>query len=240
MVTLTYQERFKTEKGVFDEFTNRTLFDLQSRGKFDSLVGPLSIGKESNVFIGLSKEKKVIIKIYRMQNCDFNTMFSYIRKDPRYEFLKKHRRQIILAWTQREYKNLLRAEKVKVRVPKPLAWRNHILIEEFIGDEEPAPPLKDLAPNDPKEFFNETIKQVAKLYKGGLIHGDLSAFNILNYNDKPVLIDFSQATLVRTPNSEELLIRDIKNLLQYFKKRGIIADSEKILQKIKKAGKEKK
>ena len=234
MTTLTYQDRFKTEKGVFDEFTNRTLFELQSRKKFDHLIGPLSIGKESNVFIAESGNKKVIVKIYRMQNCDFNTMFSYIRKDPRYEFLKKHRRQIIISWTQREYKNLLKSEKSGVNSPKALACRNHILIEEFIGDEMAAPPLKDLAPNNPQKFFEETIEEISKLYKGGLIHGDLSSFNILNYNDKPILIDFSQSTLIRTPNSEDLLIRDVKNILTYFKKQGIIADSEKIMQKIKK------
>ena len=47
MVTLTYQERFKTEKGVFDEFTKRTLFSLSSAGHFDELVSPLFEGKES-------------------------------------------------------------------------------------------------------------------------------------------------------------------------------------------------
>jgi RIO kinase 1 len=232
MVTLTYQERFRTAKGVFDEFTNRTLFELQSRGAFDALESPLSVGKESNVFIGVKGEDKVIIKIYRMQNCDFNIMYSYIRKDPRYEFLKKHRRQIILAWTQREYKNLLRAEKFKVRSPEAFACRNHIIVEEFIGDEEPALPLKDQYPTEPKKFFNDIIKQMKTLYQGGLIHGDLSSFNILNYNDKPVLIDFSQSTMVKTPNSEELLERDIKNILHFFKKFGINEEKEQVLKKI--------
>ena len=163
MVTLTYQERFKTIKGVFDEFTNRTLFQLQSKGIFDELVSPLKVGKESNVFVAQKNEQKVIVKIYHMQNCNFNKMYDYIRKDPRYEFLKKHRRQIILAWTQREYKNLLRAERGQVKVPKPLGWKNHILVEEFIGQEEAAPPLKDQYPQNPKKFFNDIVKQMNKL-----------------------------------------------------------------------------
>ena len=235
MVTLTYQERFKTDKGVFDEFTNRTLFELQSKGAFDDLVSPIQVGKESNVFIAKKGMQKMIVKIYRMQNCDFNTMYSYIRTDPRYAFLKKHRRQIIMAWTQREYKNLLKAEKAGVRIPKPLDWRNHILIEELIGNDDiPAPPLKDAQPENPTLFFKEIIKQVKKLHKGGLVHGDLSSFNILNHNEKPVLIDFSQATVTTTPNWNELLQRDLNNICRYFAKCGIKEDSKRLFDEITK------
>jgi len=164
-------------------------------------------------------------------------MYDYIKKDPRYEFLKKHRRQIIVSWTQREYKNLLRAEKAKVRVPKALGWRNHILVEEFIGKEKPAEPLKDSLPTDPERFFKEIIHQMKLLYRSGLIHGDLSSFNILNNEETPVLIDFSQATLTKTPNSEELLERDLTNILKFFKKLGISADYTKIYKEI--TGKQK-
>lgn len=230
MVTLTYQERFKTVKGVFDEFTNRTLFELKSRNIFDELISPLSIGKESNVFIAKKGRKRVIVKIYRMQNTNFMKMYDYIRKDPRYEFLRKHRRQIILAWAQREYKNLLKCEKGGVKSPKALGWRNHIIVEEMVG--EPAPPLKDLDPENPEKFFLEVVKQMKKMYELGLIHGDLSSFNILNDNDEPVLIDFSQATLVRTPNSEELLERDVKNVVNYFRKKGVKIEKEEVFKKI--------
>jgi RIO kinase 1 len=232
MVTRTNQERFKTEKGVFDAFTKRNLFELQSRGYFDEIIGPLEVGKESNVFIANKGKKKIIIKIYRIQNCDFKRMFQYIKKDPRYDFLHNKRREIIFAWTQREYKNLIRADRGKVRVPKTLAWKYNILIEEFIGDEKAAPPLKDAYPENPEKFFQEVIKQMKLLYKCGLIHGDLSSFNILNYNEKPVLIDFSQGTLIKTPNSEELLDRDVKNILQFFKKLNVQADFKETLKKI--------
>ncbi len=233
MVTLTYQERFKTVKGVFDSFTNRTLFELQSRGLFDELVSPLSIGKESNVFVARKGRKKVIVKIYRMQNANFMKMYDYIRKDPRYEFLRRHRRQIILSWTQREFKNLLRCEKLKIRVPKVLGWRNHVIVEEFIGSTAAAPPLKDAYPEDPERFFADVVRQMKKMYKGGLIHGDLSSFNILNWKEKPVLIDYSQATLVRTPNSEELLERDVKNVVRFFRKLGVKTEEGEVLKKIR-------
>lgn len=232
MTQFTYQERFKTLQGVFDEFTNRTLFELQSREHFDELVSPLLIGKESNVFLASKGKDTVIVKIYRIQNADFNRMFEYIKKDPRYEFLQKHRRQIILAWTQREYKNLIRAQKAKIRVPEAITFMNHILIEEMIGDDEPAPMLKDAKPKDPKTFLALILEDMKKLYEGGLIHGDLSPFNILNHKEKPYFIDFSQATLVKTPNSEELLKRDVHNIVQFFSKLGIKENEEKILNSI--------
>ena len=234
MVTRTSQERFRTDKGVFDEFTKRNLFELQSRSFYDEIVGPLFVGKESNVFIAKKGSKKVIIKIYRVQNADFKRMFEYIKQDDHYCTLRNKRREIIFAWTQREYKNLLRADKGKVTVPKAIAVKNNVLIEEFIGDDEPAPPLKDAYPEEPQTFFDELIEEMRKLYKIGLVHGDLSSFNILNRDGNPVLIDFSQTTLVKTPNSEELLVRDIKNVLHFFKKLGIKADPEEIIAKIKK------
>jgi len=232
MTQYTYQERFKTVQGVFDEFTNRSLFELQSRGNFDELLIPLAVGKESNVFIAKKGKDKIIVKIYNMQNTNFKRMYDYIGKDPRYEFLKKQRRQIILAWTQREYKNLIKAERAKISSPKPLAWKNNILVEEFIGNDEPAPPLKNLYPKNPKKFFELVIKEMKKSYDSGLIHGDLSSFNILNHNDKPFFIDFSQGTLVKTPNSGELLERDVRNIVGFFGKLGVEAEVEESLYKI--------
>jgi len=236
MTTLTYQERFKTAKGVFDEFANRNLFELQSRGIFDDLVSPLAVGKESNVFIAKKGTQRVIVKIYNLQNAHFNKMYDYIRKDPRYTFLQQHRRQIIFAWTQREYKNLMRAQQAGIDAPVPLAFKDNILVEEFIGDEEPALPLKDQHPLDSEKFFKLVIKNITKLYKKGLIHGDLSSFNILNYREKPYFIDFSQGTLVKTPNSEELLERDVKNIVGFFIKLGVKADKEEIMRKITSSG----
>lgn len=232
MTTLTYQERFKTLKGVFDEFTNRTLFELQSRDHFDELLSPVTIGKESNVFLASKGKDKVIVKIYRIQNADFNRMFDYIKKDPRYEFLKKHPRQIILAWTQREYKNLMRAQESGVRSPQPLAFMNHIIIEEMIGDKEPAPMLKDAKPKNPKKFMALILEDIERLYANGLIHGDLSPFNILSHQEKPYFIDFSQGTLVKTPNSEDLLKRDIHNIVHFFAKLGVKENEGEILKSI--------
>jgi len=232
MVTLTYQERFKTERGVFDSFTERNLFELQSRGYFDELTSPYKVGKESNVFLAKKGKGMVIVKIYRVQNCDFKRMFNYIKQDPRYDYLKNRRREIIFAWAQREYKNLIKAQQTKVNSPTPYVWKYNILVEEMIGEEEPALPLKDCPAKNPQKFFLKVIEGVQKMYNQGLIHGDLSSFNILNFKEKPYFIDFSQATLVKTPNSLELLQRDIKNVVQYFRTQGVKAEAEEIYQSI--------
>ena len=249
MVTLTYQERFKTVKGVCDAFTKRNLFELQTRGYFEELVSPIKVGKESNIFIARAKGedskgketiKYVIVKIYRVQNADFSGMFKYIGQDPRYENLKKRRREIIFAWVQREFKNLFIANKAGVRVPHVHTVKNNVVVMDLIGDEKEgvvAMPLKDLVPQDPEAFLDEILLQVRKLWhKAGLAHGDLSSFNILNLRegkkDTPVLIDFSQATVTKAGLARDLLARDMKNVLQWFRKHGVKRDLDETIESV--------
>ena len=109
------REKFKTKHGVFDEFTNRTIFKLITEGHFKGLESPINIGKESNVFSALTKEgKRVIVKIYRLETCDFNAMYNYIKDDPRYSNLKDKKRKVIFAWVQREFRNLMNAREAQV------------------------------------------------------------------------------------------------------------------------------
>ncbi len=229
-----FKERFKTYKGVFDEFTIRSIFKLISQGYFEGLESPISVGKESNIFSALRKDnEKVIVKIYRLETCDFNKMYNYIKDDPRYSKLKKKRRNVIFTWAQREYRNLLIARRANVKVPTAFGVENNVLVMEFIGNKEPAPKLKDLPPKAPKKFFEQIVWNMKALYKGSLVHGDLSHFNILNYNEIPVFIDLSQATVLKNENSRYLLERDVKNICTYFRKLGIKANEEKVLKKIK-------
>ncbi len=233
MVTLTYQERFRTAKGVFDAFVNRILFDMQTRGVFDELLSPLFIGKESNVFIASRGDDQIIVKIYRLQNCDFKKMYDYIRIDKRYESLKRNRRQIIFAWTKREFTNLIKAYNAGVRVPEVITFKHNVLIEEMIGSDTPALRLKDCELSNPKELFEEVVAQMKLLYqKANLVHGDLSEFNILYNEEKPVFIDFSQSTLISSQNSKMLLQRDIRNIVRFAKKHGILLNEEKVYKEI--------
>lgn len=233
------KDRFKTKHNVFDEFTNRNIYKLMTEGHFKGLVGQLTLGKESNIFIAERDDgKKVIVKIYRLHTCDFNKMYDYIKYDPRYTKLKKKRREVIFAWTQREYRNLMVAREAAVRIPTPLTFKFNILLEEFVGNHAPSPRLKDSYPENPKEFFNDILKNMIKMAKAGMIHADISSFNILNHNEKPVFIDFSQATSYRNPLAKEYLQRDVKNLCNFFKKHKLKVNEEatykKILKNLKK------
>ncbi|MBW2982407.1 serine protein kinase RIO [Candidatus Woesearchaeota archaeon] len=227
------KEKWKVWGNVFDEFTFRTLFKLASQGHFEKLKSPISIGKESNIFSAKKENETIIIKIYRLETCDFNRMYDYIKYDPRYVNVKTKKRKIVFAWTQREFRNLLKAREAGVNVPRPITFLNNILCLEFIGDKEAAPKLKDKIPKNKKLFFEKIIKNVQKLYKADLIHADLSQFNILNFREEPVFIDFSQCTLTRNPRAEEFLKRDIKNICNFFNKIGLNINEEKVLKKIK-------
>jgi RIO kinase 1 len=227
------REKWKVWGNVFDEFTFRTLFKLASQGHFEQIQSPISIGKESNVFSAKKGNDRIIIKIYRLETCDFNRMYDYIKYDPRYVNLKKQKRKIVFTWTQREYRNLMKAREAGVNVPRPITFLNNVLCLELIGSKEVAPKLKDKIPKNKKSFFEKIVKNLQKLYKAGLIHADLSHFNILNFKEEPVFIDFSQCTLKRNPRAEEFLERDIKNICNFFNKIGLSVDKEKVIKRIK-------
>ena len=72
-----------------------------------------------------------------------------------------------------------------------------ILAMEFIGDENgtPAPQLRNTTVEEPEKFLDMIIKQIKALYNGGLVHADLSEYNILVYQEKPYLIDMGQAVV---------------------------------------------
>ncbi len=228
------KEEFKTWGDVFDQFTQRTVYKLITRGIIEGLESPISIGKESNVFSALKKDgSRVIVKIYRLETCDFNRMHDYLKDDPRFFNFKRGKRNIVFAWVQREYRNLLKAREANVSVPTPLALINHVLVLEFIGDNEIiAPKLKDAVPANPKDFFERIVLNMKKLHKAGLVHSDLSAFNILNCKESPVFIDFSQCTTLDSSRANEYFERDVRNVCSFFRKIGLSADESKVKKQI--------
>ena len=214
-------EKFKTYQDVFDEATLRLLFKLSSEGYFEELKSPISVGKEANVFSAVKKDGSLVcVKIYRVNTADFKKMYFYISKDQRFHGLQNKRRQIIQAWAQREFRNLLVAREAGVKVPTPYTVKSNVLVMEFFGDKEgnASPRLKEKEPVKPKNFMKEIIINVKKMRKAGLIHGDLSEFNILNYKEKPIIIDLSHSVKLDYQEAEYLYKRDIDNLKRYAKK----------------------
>ncbi len=231
MVRKAQKEEWKIYGNVFDEFTLRTLFHMSGQGLFDGLKSPVAIGKESNVFTAEKGDELVIVKIYRLESCDFNRMWDYIGTDPRFEGVRNRRRQIIFSWTQREYRNLLIAREGGVKCPRPHQFENNVLVMDIVGG--PAPRLIQATPEDPKAFFGLLIKECKKLYKSGICHGDLSEYNILNNNEEPWLIDFSHGTPLDCELGKRLFIRDCENLARYFTKVWKKITVEEIIKKIR-------
>ncbi|MCQ2972174.1 MAG: serine protein kinase RIO [archaeon] len=226
----------KVSSEIFDKLTLETLYKLANHGHIDVLNGAISTGKEANVLTGITDENTYIaVKIYRIATSDFKKMDYYVHGDPRFNIKTKNKRQLIYAWVMKEFKNLKRLDNAGVRVPKPIVASNNVLLIEFIGDEDgnPAQPVKNQPPKNPEEFFNELIDQL-KLFvnEANLIHGDLSNYNILNYNEHPVIIDVSQSVVKDNPISRELLERDIKTLIHEYKRLGVDTSVEAVSKQL--------
>jgi RIO kinase 1 len=220
--------KFRALENVFDQSTLRGLFKLSSQGYFEEVASPLSTGKESNVFTASYKDETRIIKVYRTSEGSFKKMYEYMKPDPRFTGLKGTRLSVVYTWAMKEYRNLLKAREKDVVAPIPYAVYKNILIMEFFDCEI----LHVDPPKEPEKFYEKLIKEVKKLFKAGLVHADLSEFNILNNGGEPVLIDFSHAVGLKYPNVQRLLRRDIENLVRYFNKFGLELDLEKEFKKI--------
>jgi RIO kinase 1 len=225
----------KTLDEVFDKATLLVLYKYISNGYLETLDYPLSTGKEANVFHATTPQgDSLAVKIFRTNTATFRSFMTYIAGDPRFGHVKPNRRDIVYVWAQKEYKNLQRYFEAGVRVPNPVAWRENVLLMDFIGDEgTPAPRLKDAPFEDPAKGYEELVKQYRLgAEAGGLVHGDFSEFNILNHQGTPVVIDVAQAVLVHHPMAPELLQRDAKNLAAYFRRQGVKTTAEETYRRI--------
>ena len=228
-----WKEEWKTYKDVFDQFSERNLYKLILNKTIDGLDSPLSIGKEANLFTARKGEEVVVVKMYRLSTCDFNRMYEYLSADPRSLGVKRSHRQIIFAWAKREFRNLLLAREAGVSVPTPFVILFNILVMECVFSKNiVAQKLHEDTPKYPQLFFEELMSEMKKMHNAGLVHGDLSPFNILNADQHPVLIDWSQATTLENQNARDFLKRDVKNVCTYFRKLGVKCEEEKVLNEI--------
>jgi RIO kinase 1 len=194
-----------------------------TKGHFDTLDFPIARGKEAHVFHGTSENGPVAVKIFHTSNAVFKNLMQYIEGDQRFGGLSRRHRNLVDIWVRKEYRNLLRLAKWGLRVPEPIAVQKNVLVMEYIGDEiSPAPRLRDTEIENPEEVFDYLIRFTATAWqKANLVHGDLSAYNILWHEGEAVVIDVGQGVVQNHPKSEEFLVRDVKQLVRWANRNGI-------------------
>lgn len=210
-------DQLKVRDDVFDEVTLLALYKLVHKGWITAIGGSISTGKEANVFFGERAGQDLAIKIYRIRTANFNAMSEYLIGDRRFAGIRRTRKDLIFAWTRKEFANLKRASEAGLSVPTPLVWDRNILIMEFLGaDERPYPHLRGVDLEDPEATYGEVLTFMKSLYQvAGLVHADLSEFNIL-YGDRLYVIDMGQAVTPDHPRASFFLARDISNINRFF------------------------
>ncbi|MGC8608324.1 MAG: serine protein kinase RIO [Thermoplasmata archaeon] len=222
----------KTLDMVFDRRTLEALRTAFFRFNIDYLDFPISSGKESVVFRAVSGKKMLAVKIYKMSTLHFMNIRKYIEGDHRFSKERLDRGNIVLLWAKKEFTNLLQVRQKKVRTPVPIGFFKNVLVMSYLGTvETPAPQLKDV--NVSENTFIDVRDQMRKMYHAGIIHADLSEYNILVYRNKTYFIDMAQAVSADHPAAEEFFERDVKNISNFFEKRNINADCDDLKKYIK-------
>ncbi|MDO8627418.1 MAG: serine protein kinase RIO [Candidatus Diapherotrites archaeon] len=235
---------FKTEKDmrviaeVFSPSTLDIIFSLAGKKWFNRVEHVISTGKEAHFFLATdSAGNPRGVKIYKIETSDFKNMHKYIDGDVRFKHVPHQKKDLVYEWTRKEFKNLTKATEAKVSCPIPLTFKGNVLVMSFIGEGEEASPIikRVRIPEEEKQsIYDQIIENLAKLfYKAGLIHADLSEYNIMYKDGKVVFIDFGQAVLKNHPRAKEFFDRDIFNLQMYFQKIGIEKTREEILEDIR-------
>jgi len=225
MLVHDFSSERATLEEVFDQSTRMVLYHFLSKGILDEVHGVVSAWKEARVYWGRNTEgKELAVKIYLTSSAEFlKGMRKYIEGDRRFKNVKHDTRSLIFTWAQKEFRNLEQASRAKVRVPKPIAVKNNVLVMEFIGkDGVSAPSLKERLPSDPGKVYNVLLTFLGRLYrKADLVHGDLSEYNVMVWNGRPVLFDMSQSVPTSHPLAEFLLRRDLTNVNRFFSRLGV-------------------
>jgi RIO kinase 1 len=214
-----------TLEEVFDRATFMVIYELLKSGVLYEVHGVVNAGKEARVYWGKNKEgKDLAVKIYLTASAEFRKgMLKYIEGDYRFKGVKRDTRSLIFTWAQKEYRNLEQASRAKVRVPRPVAVKNNVLVMEFIGKNGVnASSLKEQVPSNPEEVYEVLLTYLKRLYrKAEIVHGDLSEYNIMMWKGKPVIFDVAQAVPTSHPMAEFFLRRDLANVNRFFKRLSV-------------------
>jgi len=220
-------DQFKVEQSVFDDATFAAIYKLVQDGYIEAFGGPISTGKEANVYEALGGDNRdVAVKIYRINASNFQQMREYLEGDPRFEGIGSDKKKVVLAWTKKEFANLRRARQAGVRVPEPIAVERNVLVMELVGlVEDRARRLAEVNVENPETAFEVVREYMRRLYGAGLVHGDLSEYNLIIHDGELVVIDLGQAVTVHHPNAGDFLQRDCRNVASFFTRQGIEVDA---------------
>jgi len=215
-------EDYEVIEDVFDRRTKMALYRLINKGVLHILLGVVKTGKESRVYWGKRADNTdVAVKIYLTVASEFRRRLQYIEGDPRFADVGRGMRGMVEVWAKKEYRNLIEAYEAGVRVPQPFGLDRNVLIMEFIGDNgTPAPTLREVEVT--QKDYRLIIEQIRLLYqKAGMVHADLSEYNIFRWKREVILFDFGSAVSVDHSNAEEFLQRDLENLNRFFAKSDV-------------------
>ena len=133
-------------------------------------------------------------------------------------------------WARHEFETLRRLHAAGAAVPRPLAQAGNALLMEYLGDQaDPAPPLYQatLPRERAAELFRSVMENVALWLNEGIVHADLSSYNLLYWRERIVAIDFPQSVdAYNNPHAFDFLRRDVANVCRHFARYGVSVDAE--------------
>ena len=209
----------------------KTIQPLVEDGLIDEVIRPLKSGKEAAVYVVVSEGEIRCAKVYKeASKRGFHKQAQYregrkTRNSRQARAMQKNSRygqqQQEVLWQNTEVDALYRLASANVRVPKPYNFIEGVLLMELIADADgnAAPRLNDLelSREQALEFHGLLIREVVKMLCAGIIHADLSEYNILVDSQGPVIIDLPQAVDAAANNNAAMMLeRDANNLAAYF------------------------
>jgi RIO kinase 1 len=208
-----------------------SLTSLAEHGIIDEVLRPLMSGKEAQIYLVVAAGTECVAKIYKeAQNRTFKHRADYtegrkVRNSRDQRAINKRsqhgKNQDEAAWRSTEVDMIYKLRAAGVRVPVPHHFIDGVLIMELVTDEhgEPAPRLGELdfTPDEATVIYERLIRDCVRMLCAGVVHGDLSDFNVLLGADGPVIIDFPQAVdPSKNQNAKKLLLRDVENLHRFY------------------------